>query len=681
MLNRISHAAQLLAALGAGSSVPVAWPLGAQTVEIDTIPGELRLREDVDVRGRAGDYFSATYGFDASPEWFDRVRLSVLRVPGCSASFVSPNGLVATNHHCVRGRLTAVQRPGETLLDDGFYAGSLEDERRIPGYYADRSSPRGRERRDAREAVDRARPRRGPARRPGGGHRGGPGPARAGARRRVHVEVRALYHGGRYSAYVFRRFTGRAAGGSRGAGAGVLRRRPGQLHLPALRPGLRVPAGLRRRRPPFRPRAAPDLEPGRRLGGQRRVRGGEPGPHEPAADHEPAGAARRGHAGTVRRWRPAGGHARVLRRGPGGRRGHGPAQHHVQPVQLPEVVRRRLDALRTPEIMDAEAAVGGGVPGFHTTATRSCAALRRAFTRWPRPGGEAGAGRPYGAFRLLRQHRRALPPSMRRGSWPRQLLEEARRPATRGRRLPRRRAHRRGRPAGRAGAGAPGGPLPGASSATWARTTSEVTWRWAGWAPAEAADRAAPGARSPPGGDPSALDGRDLERDPAVRLALGDLPQLRVLHRMGRLSALEEELAAELGRARFDVYGTSGSRPTPRRRPRITDGVVLPYEYNGTIAPVYTTFYGMYDHYHSYTLTPTGTCPAAGSRRPPARPGHAPELHLHRRHLRRQLRVARPSPPTLEMVGINFDRNIDGLARLHLPPRAGAATSWWTCAA
>ena len=24
------------------------------------------------------------------------------------------------------------------------------------------------------------------------------------------------------------------------------------------------------------------------------------------------------------------------------------------------------------------------------------------------------------------------------------------------------------------------------------------------------------------------------------------------------------------------------------------------YEYNGTIAPVYTTFYGMYDHYYSY---------------------------------------------------------------------------------
>ena len=51
------------------------------------------------------DYFSETYGFDANPEWFERARLSVLRIPGCSASFVSPHGLVATNHHCVRGRV------------------------------------------------------------------------------------------------------------------------------------------------------------------------------------------------------------------------------------------------------------------------------------------------------------------------------------------------------------------------------------------------------------------------------------------------------------------------------------------------------------------------------------------------------------------------------------------------
>jgi S1-C subfamily serine protease len=82
-------------------------------------------------------YFSETYGFPADDDWFDRARLSVLRIPGCSASFVSPNGLVVTNHHCVRNAIVQVTQPGESLLDDGFYADAVTGERRIPNYYAD----------------------------------------------------------------------------------------------------------------------------------------------------------------------------------------------------------------------------------------------------------------------------------------------------------------------------------------------------------------------------------------------------------------------------------------------------------------------------------------------------------------------------------------------------------------
>jgi hypothetical protein len=78
------------------------------------------------------EYFSETYGFDASPEWFERARLSVLRIPGCSASFVSPHGLVATNHHCVRGRVAGLSGEGEDLLSDGFVARTLEEERPTP---------------------------------------------------------------------------------------------------------------------------------------------------------------------------------------------------------------------------------------------------------------------------------------------------------------------------------------------------------------------------------------------------------------------------------------------------------------------------------------------------------------------------------------------------------------------
>ncbi len=83
------------------------------------------------------DYFERTYSFRPTPQWFEQARLAALRLPGCSASFVTADGLVMTNHHCARGALDAVNREGENLPQDGFYAATLEDERKIPNYYAD----------------------------------------------------------------------------------------------------------------------------------------------------------------------------------------------------------------------------------------------------------------------------------------------------------------------------------------------------------------------------------------------------------------------------------------------------------------------------------------------------------------------------------------------------------------
>lgn len=84
------------------------------------------------------DYFEKTYHFKPTQEWFDAVRLSALRFATyCSASFVSPDGLVMTNHHCARESGTAVQRPGEDFAANGFYAQTLQDERKVPGLFVD----------------------------------------------------------------------------------------------------------------------------------------------------------------------------------------------------------------------------------------------------------------------------------------------------------------------------------------------------------------------------------------------------------------------------------------------------------------------------------------------------------------------------------------------------------------
>ncbi|MEJ2185794.1 MAG: S46 family peptidase, partial [Gemmatimonadota bacterium] len=88
--------------------------------------------------------------------------------------------------------------------------------------------------------------------------------------------------------------------------------------------------------------------------------------------------------------------------------------------------------------------------------------------------------------------------------------------------------------------------------------------------------------------------------DPALRIARVLLPLYADYSvRYAALSARERNLAAALGRARFAIYGTA-MPPDGSSSPRITDGLVLPYHYNGTEAPVYTTFYGVYDRFHSF---------------------------------------------------------------------------------
>ena len=53
---------------------------------------------------------------------------AIVSLGGCSASFVSPDGLVITNHHCVQGALQNNSTPDKNLIHDGYLAKTRTDE-------------------------------------------------------------------------------------------------------------------------------------------------------------------------------------------------------------------------------------------------------------------------------------------------------------------------------------------------------------------------------------------------------------------------------------------------------------------------------------------------------------------------------------------------------------------------
>ncbi|HLO68949.1 MAG TPA: S46 family peptidase [Holophaga sp.] len=73
------------------------------------------------------------YGFAPDPAWLDHARLSSLRFPGGSGSFISADGLVLTNHHVGRDHIQAVSGQGRDLVRNGFVAATREEEIKVPG--------------------------------------------------------------------------------------------------------------------------------------------------------------------------------------------------------------------------------------------------------------------------------------------------------------------------------------------------------------------------------------------------------------------------------------------------------------------------------------------------------------------------------------------------------------------
>jgi hypothetical protein len=147
----------------------------------------------------------AAYGWAPDAAWMTHVRLSSLIIPGdCSASFVSGDGLVMTNHHCARDCILAQSDKDHDYIANGFYAAALKDERPCSGFELDgldsitdvtariNAATKGKTgkgfedaERSAIAAVQSAC---------GGGDK-------------VTCQVVTLYHGGVYDLYKYRRYT------------------------------------------------------------------------------------------------------------------------------------------------------------------------------------------------------------------------------------------------------------------------------------------------------------------------------------------------------------------------------------------------------------------------------------------------------------------------------------------
>jgi hypothetical protein len=79
------------------------------------------------------DLLQKKYGFTVTQEFMDHLRLASISFGGASGCFISPEGLVLTNHHVGQGAVQNLSTKDRDLMKTGFYARTRAEELKVPG--------------------------------------------------------------------------------------------------------------------------------------------------------------------------------------------------------------------------------------------------------------------------------------------------------------------------------------------------------------------------------------------------------------------------------------------------------------------------------------------------------------------------------------------------------------------
>jgi hypothetical protein len=613
------------------------------------------------------DYIEETYGFRPDEAWFEKARLGSLRIPSCSASFVSPHGLVLTNHHCARDFVSQVSEEGEGLLDNGFVATDLADERAVEDFeadqlleivdvteevnaYVDAAPADGRS--DAREEILEEIEARMLEER--GGEDSG-----------MVVEMVSLYNGGRTSAYVFRRYTNAKLVMAPELQIGFFGGDPDNFTYPRYNLDFSF---FRIYDDEGRPLASdvyfPVDDDGLREGDAVFIVGnpGSTSRLQTVAELEyrrdigdrsvlEAVRSRMTVLDDFIRAYPEEAEARDLRNEYFSLSNTEKAMAgQLRGLEDPVIIARRMDTERAfRAAIDADPELQAR---YGDLIDRMAEIQEMARAREDVSWAFAAFGGPYlDSSTLLRGFWALQVIAMRQNGAPAEDIESMMEGALETAAMHPEldvalMAARFQDLVDHLGADHPAvrGLLRGATPDQVARSIVSGTML------ADSAEAA------------TALeDGLVSPQDPAVQAVIAFLPAFLELNSMYvELGPLEEEISADLGRARFEVYGTAVP-PDATFSLRIADGAVMGYDYNGTRAPWRTTFFGMYDRHNAHVGSEDWALPERWATPPASLDLSTPLNFVSTADIIGGNSGSPVLDRELEVVGVVFDGNIESL--------------------